>query len=59
LLECEPAAEVALNRRERDVDDAAVDEDDARAQDAGDQDEPVAARRRQVFDTRRPKEGGG
>jgi hypothetical protein len=34
LLEREPAAEIALDRRQRDVDDAAVDEDDARAQDA-------------------------
>jgi hypothetical protein len=34
LLKREPAAEVALDRWQRDIDDAAVDEDDARAQDA-------------------------
>ena len=42
LLEREPAAEVALDRGQRDVDDARVDEDDDRPEDAGDQDEPVA-----------------
>jgi hypothetical protein len=36
LLEGEPTAEVALDRGQRNVDDAAVDEDDARAQDARD-----------------------
>ena len=60
LLEREPAAEVVLDRRQRDVDDRRVDEDDDRAEDAGDEDEPVAATRvAQVFDTRRPKGGGG
>jgi hypothetical protein len=34
LLEREPTAEIALDRGQRDVDDAAVDEDDARTQDA-------------------------
>jgi hypothetical protein len=36
LLQREPASEIALDRGQRDVDDAAVDEDDARAQNARD-----------------------
>jgi hypothetical protein len=42
LLQREAAAEIPLDRRKRDVDDASVDEDDARPEDARDQDEPVA-----------------
>ena len=58
LLQREAAAEIALNRRQRDVDDARVDEDDDRPENAGDQHQPVARVGRQVFDTRRPKEAG-
>lgn len=57
-LQHEPSAEVVLDRGERHVDDAAADKDDAGAQDAGDQDEPVARRACQVSDTRRPEAGG-
>jgi mannose-6-phosphate isomerase-like protein (cupin superfamily) len=57
LLKREAASEVALDRRERDVDDGRVDEDDDGPEDASDEDEAVAGLRRQVFDTRRT--GGG
>ena len=46
LLQREPAAEVALDRGQRDVHDRRVDEDDDGAEDARDQNETVAIRRR-------------
>ena len=45
LLQREATAEVALDRRQRDVDDRRVDEDDHRAEDAGDEDQAIALRR--------------
>ena len=56
LLERQPAAEVVLDRGQRDVHDRRVDEHDRRPEDAGDEREPVARRPRQVFDTRRDEE---
>jgi hypothetical protein len=55
LLQREAAAEVALDRGQRDVDDRGVEERDERPEDAGREDEMVASEPRQVFDTRKTK----
>src|SRR5579884_3819467 len=52
LLQREPAAEVAPDRRQRDVDDRRVDEHDRRAQDACDEDEALARGPAQWSNTR-------
>ena len=51
LLEREPAAEVVLDRGQRDVDDGRVDEHDRRAEDAGDEDQSFARLFAQMLDT--------
>ena len=51
LLEREAAAEVALDRRQRDVDDRRVDEHDRRPEDAGDERQPLAHPFAQIADT--------
>jgi hypothetical protein len=59
LLEREPSPEISLDRRQRDIDDGRVDEDDDGPEDARDENEAVAGLAGQVFDTRRREEGGG
>ena len=57
LLQREAASEIALDRRQRDVDDRRVDEDDRRAEDAGHEDQPFARPVAQMVDYSQTKGG--